>query len=168
MVTEKGIVIRLGKPEPPTIWVKMVQGSACASCSERNSCNTMSNSREREVEILNKTGAVIGDRVEVSMDSWALLKAAFLLYVFPILCMLIGAVTGDVIATHFHYTGSLPAVIMALLGLASALMVVKVRGNRLASQAAYRPQAIRVIEREAGQPGDGKRPTNCRSITPQE
>jgi sigma-E factor negative regulatory protein RseC len=167
MVIEKGIVIRLGKQEPPTIWVKMVQGSACASCSERHSCNPMGDDREREVEVINTTGAAIGDRVDVAMDGSALLKATFLLYVFPIICMLIGAVAGDAIAARFHLSGSLPAVIAALSALSAALVVVKVRGNRLAERAAYRPQAIRVIKREL-RPGDENHPVNCRSITPQE
>jgi len=165
MVTEKGIVIRQGQLEPPTIWVKMMAGGACASCSERHSCNPMGNHDEREVEIINNAGAAVGDRVEVAVDSSALLKATFLLYVFPIVCMVIGAGAGEVVAGRFHYNGSMPAVIAAIFAFGIALLIVKVRGNRLATRATYRPQAIRVIERGTEHAGQEHGSENCR-VTP--
>ncbi len=164
MVTEKGIVTRLGK-EASTAWVKMVPAGACASCSERHSCNPMGGGDEREVEILNPVRAAVGDRVEVAVDSSALLKATFLLYVFPIICMLIGAAVGELAAGRFQHEGSVPAVVAAVIALTAALLIVKVRGNRLARRAAYRPQAIRVIERAAGRPAHGH---HCTMVTPQE
>ncbi len=149
MITEKGIVTRLGKTGASTVWVKMVPGGACGSCSERHSCNPMSDFHAREVEILNPVSAEVGDRVEVAVESSALLKATFLLYIFPIICMLLGAAAGELAAGLLRVSGSTPAVLGAVGALILALIAVKVRGNRMASRAAYRPQAIRVLARGA-------------------
>jgi hypothetical protein len=44
---------------------------------------------------LNPVGARVGDRIQMTISTGSLLKATFLLYVFPILCMLGGAVLGN-------------------------------------------------------------------------
>lgn len=49
-------------------------------------------------EVINEIGAKIGDRIMLAVETASLLKATFLLYVFPILCMLAGSVLGAVLA----------------------------------------------------------------------
>jgi len=83
LATEEGIVIRM---EGGTAWVKTRRGSACESCSARHSCaSPEGDGQEMEVEAINLAGAAIGDQVVVSIESAALLKTSFLLYVFLII-----------------------------------------------------------------------------------
>ena len=44
-----------------------------------------------EVDAVNSVGAQVGDRIMLYFETGSLLKATFLLYIFPILCMLLGA-----------------------------------------------------------------------------
>jgi len=72
--------------EGGTAWVKTRRGSACESCSARHSCaSPEGDGQEMEVEAINLAGAAIGDQVVVSIESAALLKTSFLLYVFLII-----------------------------------------------------------------------------------
>jgi hypothetical protein len=51
-----------------------------------------------EVEAINTARARVGDRIVLNIQTGSLLKATFLLYVFPILAMIAGAVLGQTVA----------------------------------------------------------------------
>ncbi len=148
MGIEQGIVTKMGAHGPTTAWVKTVQSSACKSCSSRHSCNASSGGKEREVEAINSAGAKVGDRIQLAIKTSSLLKATFLLYVFPILCMLIGGFVGNAAAPQLNMDASLLSATAALACLVMALLIVRIKGRRLASKAAYRPKIIRVIGHE--------------------
>lgn len=97
----------------------------------------------------NPIGAMVGDRIQLSISTASLIKATFLLYLFPILCMLIGGIVGNALAPRFKMDVSITAAIAAFLCLAAAMLVVRVGGNRMARQPKYRPRIIRILGREA-------------------
>ena len=51
-----------------------------------------------EVEAFNTADARVGDRIVLNIKTASLLKATFLLYVFPILAMIAGEVLGQTVA----------------------------------------------------------------------
>ena len=89
MATEEGIVTKI--ESTATAWVKTTKSGACKSCSARSSCHSMGGSNEMEVEAINQAGAQVGQKVVLSFATSPLLKATFLLYVFPIIAMIVGA-----------------------------------------------------------------------------
>jgi sigma-E factor negative regulatory protein RseC len=140
MATEQGIVVRL---EGGAAWVRTTPTSACEGCSAKGSCNAVAD--EKEVRALNPTGAKVGDRIVLRLDSGPLLRAAFLMYVFPVLCLLLGAFAGQWL---FLSIGAGPSAGAALLGcaaFAAAFGVVRVRGSRLARKPEYQPRITRVL-----------------------
>jgi sigma-E factor negative regulatory protein RseC len=145
MAIEPGVVTQIGPHGPKTVWVKTVPSSACSSCSSRHHCGTLSGSEEREVEALNDVSAAVGDRVQLAINTGSLLKATFLLYLFPVLCMLAGGIFGHAAAAHFHWNTSFTAAVAAFGCLTGAMIVVRLSGNRMAQKAAYRPRIIRII-----------------------
>ncbi len=146
MALETGVVTRLGVQGAQTAWVRTERAGACESCSSRHSCHPFGNTdSSQEVEAINTAGARAGDRIQLSMHTGSLLKATFLLYLFPILCMLSGGFAGDRLAAGWHFDASTLAIIMALTGLAAAMLVVRVAGQRMARNAAYQPQIVRVL-----------------------
>lgn len=147
LATEDGIVIKISEPTAQTAWIKTVQSSACKSCSARHSCSQDSEGKEREVEALNMVGARVGDRIQISIDDGALLKATFLLYVFPIICMLIGGLAGHRLGTSMGINPSPVSAMIAVICFLGAMFIVRLRAGRMALKLEYRPKITRIIVR---------------------
>lgn len=145
MATEEGIVIRAGGQKAQTAWVKTVQSGPCKSCSERNSCHGESKNQEREVEAINLVGAKVGDLIQISVDSGALLKATFLLYVFPIICMFAGALAGNKLGVDMNINPSTLSVLVAAIFFTGAMIIVRMRAGRMALKMEYRPKITRIL-----------------------
>ena len=148
MAIEQGIVIRIDASRPTTAWVKTVRSSACEACASKDHCNPGHRTQEQEVEAINLAGARIGDRIQLAIHTGALLKAMFMLYIFPIMCMLTGGVIGDWTAPRFNANPSLLAMIAALGFFGAAMIVVRIGGQRMGGREEYRPKIIRILSRE--------------------
>ena len=143
MATEKGIVIKI---DASKAWVKTSRSSACESCASRKSCHSLSGSTEEmEVEAINEAGAKVGDRIVLSMQTSSFLKATFLLYIFPILLLLVGAAAGHYSAAFFGIDQSAFSAIIGFLLFFLAFGFVKAKGNKLAQKPDYRPKIIRIL-----------------------
>lgn len=74
-----------------TAKVRMQRHSSCAGC---NACKMGSSEKPIELEALNTPKAAVGQMVEVEMEHQHVLLAAFLMYVFPLLFLVVGVVVG--------------------------------------------------------------------------
>ena len=152
MATEQGIVI---KTDSSAAWVKTIKTGDCAGCSARGSCHSLGNNDEMEVKAINEAGAKAGDRIVLLFETSSLLKATFLLYVFPILLLIIGAAIGQELAPHIDFN---PSGLSALTGFSFfivAVLIIKARANKMALKKEYRPKIIKILTRGAsglGQP----------------
>jgi len=142
LATEQGVVLRT---DSDAAWVKTVRSSACEGCSAKESCHTTGDGRDMEVKAINSAGASVGDRIVLSFETASLLKATFLIYVFPIILMIAGAVFGQVLSP---FIGFGPSGLSVLLGFAfffSALFIIKVRANKMAKKNAYQPKITKIL-----------------------
>ena len=142
MPTEQGIVTKV---ESTTAWVTTKKTSACKSCGARSACNAVGGGKEMEVEAINDAGAKVGQQVVLSFETSPLLRATFLLYVFPILILLAGALLGDKIALRFGFDASTLSAITGFFFFGIAILFVKSKGNKMAKKDAYRPKVMRII-----------------------
>jgi len=142
MATEQGIVI---KTDSGAAWVKTVKSGNCAGCSARGSCHTMGGNDQMEVKAINEVGAKVGDRIILSFKTSSLLKASFLLYVFPILLLIVGAAIGQEIAPRFDFNPSGLAAIMGFSFFFAALLIIKTTADKLAKKSEYRPKVIKIL-----------------------
>jgi sigma-E factor negative regulatory protein RseC len=144
MATEEGIVFKLGATGADTAWVRTTRSSACKSCSSRHTCQGEASGKEMEVEAMNTAGAKVGDRIVLNIRTSSLLKATFLLYVFPILAMILGALIGQTIALK---RGSDPSGLSALFAFGFfglAFVIIRITGKRLSKDTNYKPEIIKV------------------------
>jgi len=152
LATEQGIVI---KTDSSAAWVKTIKTGDCAGCSARGSCHSLGNNDAMEVKAINEAGAKAGDRIVLLFETSSLLKATFLLYVFPILLLIIGAAIGQELAPHIDFN---PSGLSALTGFSFfivAVLIIKARANKMALKKEYRPKIIKILTRGAsglGQP----------------
>ena len=142
MATEEGIVIKV---EAATAWVKTVKTGACESCAAKSSCHTLGGGKEMEVEAINTAAARIGDRVVIGFETASLLKASFLIYIFPILGLILGAVIGQTAAPFFSLNPSASSIVVGFLFVFLSLWFIKKKGNLLSKQNQYRPKVIRIL-----------------------
>ena len=98
-----------------------------------------------EVEVTNPVGAKIGDRIVLYFETSSLLNAAFLLYVFPVLCMLAGAALGHWLSPRYQINPSIGSAATGFLSLALSFILVKIRGDRLAQKDSYKPRIVRIL-----------------------
>ena len=142
MATEHGIVIRTDSREA---WVKTVKSGSCEGCTARGACHSLSDSGEMEVNAINEVGAKVGDRIVLNFETSSLLKATFLLYVFPILLLITGAAIGQETAPYFNFNPSGFSAIIGFSFFFAAVLVIKVKANKMAKKNEYRPKIVKVL-----------------------
>jgi sigma-E factor negative regulatory protein RseC len=149
MAIEEGLVTKLGSHGAvPTAWIKIVRSGACESCSSRHSCSAGKGDQNQEVEAVNDVHARAGDRIQVAMATGSLLKATFLLYLFPVLCMIVGGLIGHWASENLHFQGSWLSVVLSMAFLALAMTLVRIKGRRMGTDKAYQPRIVRIIGRD--------------------
>ena len=145
MATEEGVILKI---DSSTAWVKTQKTKACEGCSSRGACSVMGGGEDMEVQAINAAAGKIGDRVVLSFDTSSLLKATFLLYVFPIICMLVGAFAGTQLAPKVNLDTSIVSAVGGFLFFGLSFLFVKSTGNRMAQKDAYRPKIIRILKQQ--------------------
>ena len=98
-----------------------------------------------EVKAINSAGASVGDRIVLSFETASLLKATFLIYVFPIILLIIGAALGQVLASFTEFSPSALSLLLGFTFFFSALFIVKARANKMAQKNTYQPKIIKII-----------------------
>ena len=144
MATEQGVVVRI---DAAGAWVKTIRSEACDSCSSKGACHTMGGGKEMEVAVLNPIGARVGDRVVIKLGTSPFLKATFLVYMFPVLLLVVGAAAGEWISRSAGLGSPLPSALLGFGSLAAGLLFMRIIARRLAEKAEYRPRITRVTGR---------------------
>lgn len=143
MATEQGVITRVGIG---TAWIKTTRSEACKGCSARNSCHAMGGDEvEVEVEVVNEVNAQPGDLVVIRFETTSLLKATFLIYTFPILCLLAGALVGRELSSLLDWGESTSAAIVGFSAFIVSMLFVYFKANRMSRQDQYRPHVLRII-----------------------
>lgn len=143
MATEEGLVLRTS-PDKATAWVRTVRSAACDHCHSRESCRTLGGGNDMEVETNNQAGAKAGDLVVINFSTASLLKATFLIYMFPIICLMLGAAIGYKLSGPLAMDESLLSGLIGFGAFVLSILFVRVRGNYMAKSATYQPTIIRV------------------------
>jgi len=144
VATEQGVVVRI---DAAGAWVKTVRSEACDSCASKGACHTMGGGKEMEVAVLNPIGARAGDRVVIKLGTSPFLKATFLVYMFPVLLLVVGAAAGEWISRSAGLGSPLPSALLGFGSLAAGLVFMRIIARRLAEKAEYRPRITRVTGR---------------------
>ena len=93
MIEEQGRVVAV---ERDFVWVETIRQSGCSSCSARNGCGQHLFEKYRVGSSFSYIKALCprvvkeGDMVVVGIPEDSLLKASFLIYLFPLLLMMAG------------------------------------------------------------------------------
>ncbi len=141
MATEEGIVIKTGTG---IALVKTTRSSACKACSSSKSCSAKGN--EMEVEAINSVGARDGDRIMLSFATTSFLKATFLLYIFPVICLVVGAVAGQKFSLYTNFDESVLSAVTGFVFFFLSVIIIKSIGNRIAQKDEYKPKISKILK----------------------
>jgi sigma-E factor negative regulatory protein RseC len=98
-----------------------------------------------EVKAINSVGACVGDRIVLSLETTSLLKATFLIYVFPIILLIAGAALGQALAPFIKFNPSAVSVLLGFAFFFAGLLITKTRANRMAKNNAYQPKITKIL-----------------------
>ncbi len=140
MITENGIVT---SATDSTAWIKTIRSGACEHCSTRNSCGTAENQKEMIVTVQNTLKVEKGDHVLIGLETGPVLFLTFLLYVFPIILLTIGALIGNSIAPVIQMDPSIISMIFGFSFFGLSFYFIRKKNNSMSNKDKYKPFIVR-------------------------
>jgi sigma-E factor negative regulatory protein RseC len=140
MITENGIVTQTNKSRA---WIKTIRAASCEGCSSRESCGTSHSSKELIVTVKNTLGVAKGDQVVIGLQTKPMIFLSFLLYVFPILLLIAGAVIGDSLAPVLGMNRSFCAMIAGFGFFGAAFLLIRKKQDTLTQKDEFKPFLVR-------------------------
>ena len=146
MTAEKGIVETVGDD---WAWVVTQRKEMCEHCGNKGSCHMVQGTNRMVVKARNLARAREGDEVELYLSTKTKLKGLFIMYMFPVIGLLVGAFSANSLA---ELTGLNKTVAMALFtsgGLVLAFLLARFLGDRMETSQKLMPSISRVVRRAA-------------------
>jgi sigma-E factor negative regulatory protein RseC len=125
MLEESAIVVKIAQGQT---WVVGTQNNACAGCAQKTSCSSTALAsvlKKKPIPVDNELSLQIGDTVIVAIDESELLRAAFSLYLLPLIALFIGAGIADSLVSDTTPYADLWIAGSALASLALALFIMR-------------------------------------------
>jgi len=98
-----------------------------------------------QIEAINVAKAAVGDHVRISFETASLVKVFSLVYLFPVVALLAGAMIGQQLAPTLSLEESLSSVIGGGLFFFLSFWVIRSRGSQMAKDTAYQPKLIKIL-----------------------
>lgn len=140
MLIEQGTIVEIADSE---LVVQVIQQSTCGSCAAQKGCGQgvlakyLSGSQFVRVTLKQRpaTDFYVGEQVELGVEESAMLRAAFLVYLVPLLLLIAGATLGNLISEPF-------AIFMGLSGLVVGGIYVRKQSLRKVDDPRYSPVVV--------------------------
>ncbi len=142
MITENGIVTQA---DQTSALIKTIRSGACEGCSSKESCGGGEghNTKEMTVTVKNTLDVETGDEVVIGIETKPMMILSFLLYVFPIILLIFGAVIGEQVAPVLHLNKSFSAMIFGFSFFGAAFLVIRKKQSSLTQKDEFKPFLVR-------------------------
>lgn len=149
MLTETGRVVAV---ENDSLWIETIRKSTCGSCQAQKGCghgliNRISDGSRSYIRVLPgeiaPSACVINDQVRVGIPEEVILKGSFIVYLFPLACMLAGAASAVAL---FSGNQDLLAALGAIAGFGVGVGVVRWHAWAHRDDAALQPTLLEVVK----------------------
>lgn len=134
MLEETARVVKISAGQ---VWV-VGENSSCAGCGQQASCSTATLGKllkNKEMLVNSRVPVEVGDQVIVGVEESVLLRAAFSLYLVPLLALFIGAGLADWLTDTNTPYADIWVAGGGLSGLGAALWAVRQRKNTVSQHA---------------------------------
>lgn len=99
------------------------------------------------VKATNSAKAGVGDYVELFLSTKTKMKGMLILYIFPVIGLLVGALSGGSLSKVFGLNQSFGTVLFTFMGVVIAFVLVRVLGTRMDARQELTPAVSRIIRR---------------------
>lgn len=140
MITENGVVTTATES---TAWIKTIRSGACESCSSKQSCGAAGSQKEMVVSVKNTLNVEQGDHVVIGLETKPIMFLTFLLYVFPILMLIAGALIGNFLGPVLTINASLTSMVIGFIFFGAAFLIIRKKNKSFSSQDSYKPFLVR-------------------------
>ena len=142
MSTEQGIVKQV---EPGWAWVKAKRLGASSGCGRYDHCHGTDGGNKMVIKAANPANAQIGDVVILYLSTSAKFKCIATVYLLPVLGLFAGAFSATFLSQLVGLDPSWGMALFTIAGLASAVVLMRFLGNRLAHQESCTPIVKRIV-----------------------
>lgn len=143
MIEEPGRVVAV---ESGAVWVETKRSSTCSGCSAKGGCgqglmDTLG-VRERRglTRALTDLHLEVGDSVVIGISESVLLRGAILVYLFPLLALLAGALVASEFSASESYV-----MLAGMGGFLASWLIVRRRSQQAAADPALQPVVLRAM-----------------------
>lgn len=128
--------------------VNLTRSTACGDCG---ACQMGKENLDRQVEAFNAAGAKVGDFVTMEMEDGKVLKAAFLVYIIPlvVLVVCIFASISILQMLQFSKNAELYGFLVGLVGMFISFVFVKKRDKKLAERGEMMITIVKINEEDS-------------------
>ena len=144
MHTEKGVVQDI---EDDWAWVVTRRKDMCEHCGYKGSCHMVQGTDRMVIKAKNLVRARKGDEVELYLSTKTKLKGLFILYMFPVLGLLVGAFSANSLSEVLGLNQDLGMAMFTLSGLILAFLLARFLGGRMEASQKLTPLVSRVSRR---------------------
>ena len=128
--------------------VNLTRSTACGDCG---ACQMGKENLDRQVEAYNPVGAKVGDFVTKEMEDGKVLKAAFMVYIIP-LVILVGGIFGTILTLQMFQISKNAEVygfLVGLVGMFISFVFIKKRDKKLAERGDMMITIVKINEEDS-------------------
>lgn len=145
MIEEDGQVVTV---EEGWAWVETRRPSACGTCAAGQGCGTsvlagVLGRRKAPVRVINRIGAVAGDRVVIGISESSLVRGSLAIYAAPLLGLFAGALFGQFLIGRFVEYADLASLLGGSAGFAAGLAWLRRFSRITGRDDRYQPVLLR-------------------------
>ena len=118
---------------------------SCEGCSHKGHCHIIPGMDKMSVKARNAAQARVGDRVELRLSSKTRLKGLFVMYMFPVIGLLVGAFSADGLSNLIGLNRNFGLLVFTLLGLVLALLMARWVSRRMERRQELTPVVFRIL-----------------------
>jgi len=150
VLIETGRVVAV-EADDEALWVDTIRQSTCGSCAANKGCghgllNRVADGRTGYVRVLSGVVSArqcaVDDQVRISIPEQVILRGSMLVYMLPLIFMLAGAASVDVV---WSAAGQAGTVVGAMLGLALGFALVRWHAWRHRQDSTLQPTVLEVL-----------------------
>ena len=149
MYAEKGIVESI---EDGWALVLTRRKDMCEHCGHKGHCHMVEGMDRMIVKAKNAARARKGDEVELYLSTKAKLKGLFILYMFPVLGLLVGASSANSLSGLLGLNNNIGMALFTISGLVLAILFARLLAGRMEAKRELTPIVSRVVHRAVGGP----------------